>query len=159
MFVLGVTACQSDQKSLLCRKWKTVALVNNTMERQLKEMEVYIDTLGDQDPELRQSIDLDSVKRSLKYVMDQSVGEQQLALEHTLMEFLPNGVAYTTSIDGKDSAMYTLEDKSIKLDEAKLKGFGETMTFDILMLSQDSLKLRLVDYGDTSIVSMIPSQG
>jgi hypothetical protein len=73
------------------------------------------------------------------------------------MEFKSNGIAYTTSIDGIDSAMYTIENNFIKIDEAKLKGVGETMTFEILSLSKDTLKMQLVDYGDTSVVVMIPT--
>jgi hypothetical protein len=53
--------------------------------------------------------------------------------------------------------MYTIENNFIKIDEAKLKGVGETMTFEILSLSKDTLKMQLVDYGDTSVVVMIPT--
>jgi hypothetical protein len=85
--------------------------------------------------------------------------EQQIALENTIMEFKSNGVSYTTSIDGLDSAMYTVEGQFIKFDEAKLKGHGETMTFEILKLDQDTLRVKLIDYGDTSIATMVPVKG
>jgi hypothetical protein len=52
--------------------------------------------------------------------------------------------------------MYYFEDNFIKIDEAKLKGYGETMTFEVLTLNRDTLKLRLIDFGDTSTVTMIP---
>jgi hypothetical protein len=54
--------------------------------------------------------------------------------------------------------MYSLDGNLIRIDEAMLKGYGETMTFEILKLTTDSLRLRLIDYGDTSIVMMIPVQ-
>jgi hypothetical protein len=92
----------------------------------------------------------------LKAQLTQSLKEQKLAEENTLMEFKSNGVVYTTSIEGTDSAMYHIEDNFIKIDEAKLKGHGETMTFEIMKLDANQLQLRLIDYGDTSIVSMVP---
>lgn len=150
-------ACKSSQKDLLCKKWKTVALKNSKMEQEVLFMQQYIDTLGQNDPELKTLINIDSTKMMLKAEMEKSTKEQQLALENTLMEFKSNGVAYTTSIDGVDSAMFTIEENFIKIDEAKLKGVGETMTFEILNLTKDSLKLQMIDYGDTSVVLMIPT--
>lgn len=142
---------------MLCKKWKTVALQNYALERELAFMSQYIDTLGNQDPALQKEINIDSTKKMLAKTLQQSKVEQQQALDNTLMEFLPNGIAYTTSIDGLDSAMYAIEDNFIKIDEAKLKGVGETMTFEILRLTTDSLRLRIIDYGDTSIVTLIPA--
>ena len=119
-------------------------------------MKLMIDTLGEKDPELRKTINIDSAKLILQAELNKSIQEQKLAEENTLMEFVSNGVVYTTSIEGIDSAMYSIEDNFIKIDEAKLKGHGESMTFEILKLSKDSLLLKLVDYGDTSIISMTP---
>ncbi|MBK7690983.1 MAG: hypothetical protein IPJ31_07660 [Bacteroidetes bacterium] len=80
-------------------------------------------------------------------------------MENTIMEFKSNGVIYTTSIQGTDSAMYSIDDENnIVIDEAKLKGYGETMKFNILTLSKDSLRVKIIDYGDTSYVSMIPAK-
>ncbi|MEZ5047162.1 MAG: hypothetical protein R2831_09245 [Chitinophagaceae bacterium] len=56
-----------------------------------------------------------------------------------------------------DSAYYEVINDEIKIDEAKLKGYGETMTFTILSLTKDTLKLRMVDYGDTSFIVMVPT--
>ena len=155
---VALTGCQNDQKSMLCRKWKTVKLENAKMDMEIATMRAYIDTLGANDPELALAMDLDSVKSLLTTSLEASLDEQQAALSNTLMEFQSNGVAYTTSIDGIDSAFYTLEGNFIKFDEAKLKGHGETMTFEILTLNQDTLKVKLIDYGDTSIAYMVPAQ-
>ncbi len=126
------------------------------MENELIETQKYIDTLGQDDPELRQSINIDSAKMILQEQLDQSKEEQQIAEDNTIMEFLSNGVVYTTSTTGVDSAMYTIEDNFIKVDEAKLKGHGETMTFEILKLNKDTLNLRVIDYGDTIVATMVP---
>jgi hypothetical protein len=151
-------SCSSNQNQLLQKKWKTVSLQNSTMTREIREMQALIDTIGDNDPELRASINIDSTKFLLQQELEMALQEQKLAEENTLMEFKPNGVVYTTSIDGIDSAMYSVEEGSmIKIDEAKLKGFGESMTFEMLTLTKDSLRIRLIDYGDTSIVTMIPA--
>ena len=152
-----LVACKDANKDLLCKKWKTIALHNTKMDEEIKFMEQYVDTIGQNDPELRMAVNLDSAKLILKDEMQRSLFEQKQAIENTLMEFKSNGVAYTTSIDGIDSAMYTLENNFIKIDEAKLKGVGETMTFEILSLSKDTLKMQLVDYGDTSVVVMVPT--
>jgi hypothetical protein len=149
-------ACKQGKEQAICQKWKTVSLKNSTMEREIEATRAYIDTLGDNDPEIRMTINIDSAKLILGAQLAQSIKEQKLAEENTLMEFLSNGVVYTTSIDGIDSAMYSIEDNFVKIDEAKLKGYGESMTFEILTLNNDTLKLRLIDYGDTSVVTMIP---
>jgi hypothetical protein len=156
---LVFSSCKENKKDILCQKWKTIALSNPKMEEEINYMKNYIDTLGNEDEALRKEMNLDSVKMLLRADFENSMKEQQLALENTLMEFKPNGVAFMTSIDGKDSAMYTIEDNFIKLDEAKLKGHGETMTFEIMKLTKDTLRIKLIDYGDTSLATMIPTKG
>ncbi len=150
-------SCAENQQKLLCKKWKTVALYNSKMQSELDFMLKYIDTLGSNDSELRQSVNLDSIKNLLRSELQVSEDEHRLALENTIMEFLPNGKTYSKSIDGEDSAMYTIEDNAIKIDEAKLKGYGETMTFDIIKLTKDSLKIRFINFGDTSLISLVPA--
>jgi hypothetical protein len=153
-FVLS--SCGNGRDKLLCQKWKTVGLKNSTMDKGIKEMRAYIDTVGLYDEELRKTIDLDSAKKDLEDKLNKTLLEQKVVQESTFMEFNPNGVCYTISTEGIDSAMYSIEEGSIKIDEAKLKGFGETMTFEILKLTKDTLSLRMIDYGDTSVVTMIP---
>lgn len=157
LLLVGLQGCKENRKALLCKKWKTIHLQNTKMDMEVASMRTYIDTLGKNDPELGKAINLDSVKSILTADLERSLGEQQTALANTLMEFKPNGVAYTTSIDGMDSTFYELEDQYIKLDESKLKGLGETMTFEIIKLEKDTLRIKLIDFGDTSIVSMIPA--
>lgn len=151
-------ACNDSKTKLLYQKWKTIQLQNTKMDQEIATMRAYIDTLGNQDPELAKAINLDSVKALLSADLEHSLADQKAALANTLMEFKPNGISYTTSIDGTDSAAYQLEGNFIKFDEAKLKGIGETMTFEILQLSADTLKVKLIDYGDTSIATMIPAR-
>jgi hypothetical protein len=147
-------ACKTDKKSQLCRKWKTVALKNAKMEQDMQAMQIYLDTVGQNDPTLKEVVNLDSLKMEIRAEMQRSVKEQQVAMENMFMEFRSNGVVVNTSIDGQDSAYFTLEGEDIKIDEAKMKGFGETMT--IMALNKDSLKLRLIDFGDTSYVQLVP---
>lgn len=127
------------------------------MDAEIVSMQTYIDTIGNADAALRKQINIDSLKLILKAELDRAIKDQQISLENTLMEFKPNGVIYTTSIQGTDSAMYSLDDENnIVIEEAKLKGYGETIKFEILTLNKDSLRLKMIDYGDTSFVSMIP---
>lgn len=154
--VFGLFSCGSNSpEKLLVGRWKTIALDNAGFERQASETQRFIDTLGEADPTLKYSLDLDSLKAALRDDFEQALQAQATALENTLMEFRANGVAYTTSIDGVDSALYRVEEGQIRIDEAGLKGHGESMTFTILKLEQDTLKVRLVDYGDTSTATMV----
>ena len=155
LLALGIS-CKTDKKSQLCRKWKTVALKNVKMEQDMHAMQIYLDTVGQNDPTLKEVVNLDSLKMEIRAEMQRSVKEQQVAMDNMFMEFRSNGVVVNTSIDGQDSAYFTLEGEDIKIDEAKMKGFGETMTMTIMALNTDSLKLRLVDFGDTSYVQLVP---
>ncbi len=129
------------------------------MDAEITSMQTYIDTIGNKDPDLKDQVNIDSLKMLLKAELDNAIKEQQVTLENTLMEFKSNGVVYTTSIQGTDSAMYSIDDENnIVIDEAKLKGYGETMKFQILSLSKDSLRVKIIDYGDTSFVSMVPAK-
>lgn len=152
------SSCKTEKKDLLCKKWKTVSIHNSKMDQELEFMKHYIDTIGTLDKEISEVVNLDSLKMNMRIELENSIKEQKLAIENTLMEFKSNGISYTTSIEGIDSAFFEMEGDEIKIDEAKLKGFGETMTFTILKLTPDTLKIRLIDYGDTSIAVMIPSK-
>lgn len=152
-----LASCKTDNQSLLRRKWKSVELKNPQMDNEIASMKVYIDTIGDNDAALRKQINIDSLKALLQTELNNAIREQQISLENTLMDFKSNGVVYTTSIQGVDSAMYSIDDENnIVIEEAKLKGYGETMKFQILKLNADSLKLKMIDYGDTSYVTMVP---
>lgn len=128
------------------------------MDAEIQQMKMYIDNLGNQDQEIRKQINLDSLKTLLKSDMSAMLDEQEQSKENTLLEFRNNGMALMTSIEGTDSAMYTLEGNLIKIDEGKLKGFGERMTFEIISLKPDTLHVKFVDYGDTSFVLMVPTK-
>ena len=51
LLILSLNACQSDQKNYLYQKWKTISLKNSTMEKEIREMKDYIDTIGQNDSE------------------------------------------------------------------------------------------------------------
>lgn len=158
LLLVFMSSCGSEQEKNLQRKWKTFSLKNMRMEREIASMKVYIDTLGRQDPALRATMNLDSTKKVLQAGLDQTLQQQAFDRDNTVMEFSSNGIVYTTTAESADSARYTLEENTIKIDEAAIKGHGETMTFEILSLSADTLKLRVIDYGDTSLITMIPVQ-
>ncbi|MBK7763353.1 MAG: hypothetical protein IPI46_08255 [Bacteroidetes bacterium] len=156
LFISGLLSCSAPEKNLIRQKWKTIALNNPKMEAEFLKMQQYIDTVGTLDKFLADTVNIDSLKMSLQTELNQMKESVRISRDNTLMEFKSNGVVYMTSIDGTDSAMYELEKRTIKIDEAKLKGYGESMTFEILKITTDSLRLRLIDYGDTSEVTMVP---
>jgi hypothetical protein len=156
--VFLLNACkQEDTKTLLCKKWKTIRLQNTKMDASVREMDAYIDTVGSVDKDIQEVIDLDSFKNLLRANANKLVAEQKQAMENTTMDFKQNGVVYSTSIAGTDSANWTLDKNYIKIDEAALKGTGETMTFEIMNINKDSIVLRVIDYGDTSVATMKPA--
>lgn len=150
-----LTSCSNPELHVLRQKWKTIQLVNRKMENEFAAMQHYIDTLGNQSDSLKQSGRLKEIKDSLQQEWNEMKENTRIARENTFMEFATNGVIYMTSLEGRDSAFYTVEKNEIKIDEARLKGHGETMTFYIQKLTPDTLKLRFVDYGDTSDMVMI----
>lgn len=156
---LFLTQCKEDKKDLLCKKWRTVAFENRKMEEQIAYFERFIDTISYNHNEFSSPADVDSLKKIYKEELDAMRQEQKMALENNTMEFRRDGITYTTSIEGPDSAFYEIEDENfIKIDEGKLKGVGETLTFEILKLTKDSLRIRFVDFGDTSIALMVPTK-
>ena len=158
-FMLLFTHCKNKQQDLLCKKWRTVAFENKKMQEQIKYFEHFIDTLKYNPNEYASMADLDSLKKGLQSDLDAMREEQRLALENNTMEFRTNGVTITTSIEGSDSAMYNIEDeKYIRIDESKLKGSGESLTFEILKLNKDSLQIRFIDFGDTSVATLVPTK-
>ncbi|HMN32314.1 MAG: hypothetical protein IT215_03290 [Chitinophagaceae bacterium] len=152
---LFIQACSTNNVQLLQKKWKSVELRNPQMDEELRLMKIYIDTVSRQAP-MMQKTDIDSLKKALQFELDEMLKQQHTILENTLMEFQSNGVVYITSIDGVDSALYRIEEGDIVVDEVGLKGYGEMMKFKILSLTQDSLSLKTIIYGDTSYVNLIP---
>jgi hypothetical protein len=138
----------------LYQKWKTISFRNSKMEAEIQNMKNYIDTVGNQDPEMRKATDIENLKKTLREELEIGIAEQKTNNDNMFIEFRPNQLMIATSIDGVDSAMFTMEDNFIKVDDAALKGYGESMTFEILQLTKDQLRLRLVDYGDTTIAEM-----
>lgn len=136
------------------QKWKTISFRNSKMEAEIQNMKNYIDTVGNQDPEMRKATDIENLKKTLREELEIGIAEQKTNNDNMFIEFRPNQLMITTSIDGVDSAMFTMEDNFIKVDDATLKGYGESMTFEILQLTKDQLRLRLIDYGDTTIAEM-----
>jgi hypothetical protein len=156
--IISIVGCNNNTQTHLYNKWKTVKLINAKMEAELLAMQTYIDTLGNQDPILKNDSKLVAeTKQLLAQDLKNNMEAYQIAKENMLLEFLSNGMCYITTTDGVDSAMFHLEENFIKIDETKLKGYGETMTFEILSLKKDSLHLKLIDYGDTAFITMTPA--
>jgi hypothetical protein len=156
LIITCLFSCKSNNQDNLFQKWQTVAIQNHKMDDEIKKMKDYIDTVGNLDQEIHKATDVTLLKKELQAELEKNLSDQKLAFENTFMEFTSNFLMITTSIEGIDSAMYKIEDPFIKVDDAKLKGYGESMTFEILSLTKDTLKLKLIDYGDTSIATMIP---
>lgn len=148
--------CGGNKHKNLEAKWKSAFLQNTKMDADISAMRAYIDTVGNQDVALRKQLNVDSLKNMLRAELENAMTEQRISLENTTMEFLPNGMVYTTSVSGVDSAMYEVEENMIVIDESKLKGYGETLKLEILKLTKDTLQVKMVDYGDTSMVVMVP---
>ncbi len=156
LLIVCISSCKEETSKLLCKKWKTSKLVNTKMEAEIRDMEYYIDTVGTVDKEVSQTLNLDSFKLLMRETLKANIEEQKTALENTSMYFFANGLVIATSIAGTDSAKWTLTGTSIKVDEAALKGTGESMTYEIKEISKDKLVLQVIDYGDTVTATMLP---
>lgn len=128
------------------------------MNKNIQEMQLYIDTVGNNDIFLKKSINIDSLKKELHEQLDMAIEEQKVSQENAIMDFKKTGIVYSYSIQGVDSAKYIVnEENEIEIDDRDLKGYGELIRMKIIKISADSLLLRMVDYGDTTFVTMIPA--
>lgn len=128
------------------------------MNKNIQDMQLYIDTVGNQDIFLKKSINIDSLKKELQAQLNMAIEEQKVSQENSIMNFKNNGMVYSYNIQGVDSAKYIVnEENEIEIDDRDLKGYGELIRMKIIKLSADSLLLRMVDYGDTTFVTMIPA--
>ncbi len=152
---LFLQACHSNDGSLLHKKWKGVELKNPKLDDNIALNKIFIDTLTINNTDFHNQ-NIDSIKSSLRQELDNIINEQKILLENTLMDFKTNGVVYIHSIDGVDSALYKYENGEIVVDEEALKGYGELMVFKVLNLTNDSLRLKTIIYGDTSYITLVP---
>lgn len=153
-----LSSCQEVDKSLLCKKWKTVWLQNRKSQLFLDSIQHEIDTL-DRSVRFQSAQEREDYRTMLQSTLNQIKEEQRSAFEQTLIEFQPNGVSLTTSPEGTSTAKYEVEDhRYIRLDESAFTGVGTTMTMEILKLTKDTLQLRFIDMDDTSTAIMKPVQ-
>lgn len=142
----------------MCKKWKSVTVLNSSMNKNIQGMRNYIDTVGNEDIFLKKSINVDSLKKELQAQLDLAIEEQKVSQENAIMDFKKNGMVYSYTIQGVDSAKYIVnEENEIEIDDRELKGYGELIRMKIIKISADTLQLRMVDYGDTTFVTMIPA--
>jgi len=152
--LIFAAACHSPVSSLLHQQWKTIKVQNQKLQQQNNEIKAFLDSLS----LVQNNPQADSLRRQVQATYDQIVAEQARAQDNTLLEFTAAGIVYMSSPSGVDSAAYSLEDPYIHIDESKLKGEGEKMTFEILHITSDTLRLQFVDQKDTSIITLVPTE-
>lgn len=148
-------SCNENRQDLLCKTWKGVALKNDRMDQDIRNMQTYIDTLGDKDAYLQSQFDIDSLKALLQAELNKGLQKQQEALESTRMEFRRNGIIISHSAQTTDTAQFQLKgENDIQITETK--GNHKQLHYQIISLTRDTLKMQIEESGEINLVTMIP---
>ncbi len=154
-------ACKPSKKEQLVGTWQAQHLRNDGMENAIREQRTLLDTLGNTTPasewQARYGVtNLDSFKKEGLAALDVIQMQMADAVRKTRFQFRNDGVAIVNFGEGPDSAKYTLDEEgNLVLDELALKGAGAKLSMTIEQLTNDSLRLHLVDNGMPSTVSFV----
>lgn len=150
---LFVTACNNKQ-NMLCKKWQTIKLYNPKMEQLIAQTKADIDTIGNTDAAIKESVNVDSFRMMMKQQLDNDMAQQAADLKNTVYEFNKGGIAYLRNGAMVDSAKWSIEkDNTLRLDEPALTGMGDVQLFYIKKLDEKNLELMMVLFEDTSVMS------
>jgi uridine phosphorylase len=146
-----IAACNQTNNDMLCGKWKATNLHNPKMEKAIAQARADIDTLGNNDADMKKAVNVDSFRALSKKLLELDIAEQQKAFEQITYEFTKNGIAYLSDGVGKDSAKWSIENKNeLTVDAPALTGIGDVQLFYIKHLSADALTLQMIEGTDTS---------
>jgi hypothetical protein len=145
-------SCKREPKDILTNRWSAVHIDNPELDQMMKEQEMFIDTFGkSSDPLTNERMygvkNIDSMRRSLKAQLDTTRMIQEKMMQRTTFDFRSNNLALLNFGQGIDSAVWTLQDHALILDEKALKGKGGMVRMDILELSDTLLVLKYTEKG------------
>lgn len=153
-FVLLFAACTGDQESLLTKKWKTTSLESSLEKLQKAQYQQLLDTMTDQNEMMEYFGTVDSFKKVIQADIKDQEEFRKVNMENSFMDFKENHIAYFISVDGIDSAKWSLEENELILDSEEFTGVSELTRFTINKLTKDDLQLQMINENDTSIISL-----
>lgn len=149
--LLSLYSCKKDKAGKLVGKWQEVAVINPDLDATFNQQKLFADTVGHSNsPEENLALygvdNIDSFRKVLNANLDSFRMAQIRAVNATQFDFQKNGVIYFHSDEGVDSSNWYLDDDgALILDEAKLKGAGNTIRMEIIELSDTLLKLQYLE--------------
>ncbi len=150
-----MAACNPSKEAKITKKWKATNFENLTLAKEKEYYDTLMDTITINNERLEFfNGSIDSFKRFTKLAFQEQEELQKTEIENSFMEFNDLGVAYFTSINGIDSAKWTIEEDEIVLDAEDFTGIPSITRFGIIELTDDNLKLRKVDFSDTTIITL-----
>lgn len=147
-------ACSGDKKSQVTGKWKTTGIENSSINKEMDYFKSLMDTMTEKNEMVEFFGSVDSFKKVIVADLAQQEEMQKLSLENSFMEFKKNKMVYFTSVDGVDSAHWRLEENDIVVDDEEFTGVSTVTRLSILELDKKTLKVKMINQYDTSIISM-----
>lgn len=161
LFVLTAcffAACKGDKASMIAQKWKTTNIENTSVKKEKEYYKKLLDTMTTQNEMVEFFGSIDSFKKVIIADLAQQEEIQKTNLENSFMEFKKNKMVYFTSVDGIDSAKWTLDDDDIVVDDEDFTGVSTVTRLSIVELDKNTLKVKMINQYDTSIISMKKAQ-
>gem|GEM_PF-6368731 len=136
---------------------------NSMVEEYLRNMSATIDTLSADNPLLREGgIDnLEEAKKEFRLQLDTArmkYDELKLSGSNSFLEFKKDGRVVLTNLDGESTSNWEMEENDIIVDDAEQTGTYMINRFNILKLTKDSLKLRMIVKSDTTFTSYVKTK-
>jgi len=148
-------ACNPAEEAQITKEWKATDIENLTLAKEKAYYDILMDTITQNNERLEFfNNSIDSFKRFTMKAFEEQAAMEKTEIDNSFMEFKKNGIAYFKSINGVDSAKWTLEDNEIVLDAEDFTGIPNIIRLGILELSKDKLQLRKVDFTDTTIITL-----
>lgn len=158
-------ACKRKKEDIILKHWQGVAFENPDMDSMIREQEHFIDTVGKSTDAVANKAaygtdNIDSFKRDLQTQLDSFKVMQMAAVTGTEFDFRKGGKAIVNFGNGYiDSCKWYFDDEgALMLDELKMKGAGDKIKMDVIMLTDTMMKLRLNEEGSKSTVTFKPKK-
>ena len=164
LFVLALYSCNGGgNKQMLLGTWHSIKIENPDIDKFFIASQKYIDTVGKANDiatniALYGVANMDSMRVVLQQQYDSVKLMQQMADTQTLFRFEKDSVASLIFPDRTEAGKWYFDaDGSLVLEGALENGEKETSKVQVVLLKQDTLKLKFVkveaDVTDTSYVT------
>lgn len=164
LMALVATGCKRSQKQLLTGTWRSTKLENPDIDSFFAKSKMYIDTIGSSnDPavnmELYGTNNIDSLRREMRSQYDSARNLQAQQVTNTVFTFKDNNRMFISFNGVMDTCKWTLpKENAIKLEDLNAGAHGETMTWDIVSLTDKELVLKMEENKSISKVTFVKEE-